>query len=203
MSNLLRLFKRGSGKDGISASIDVSEQVRCSLCGRLLALKIEVVVKPTNASFFRKLSVEEHEEIVYLHVYKPFPYPADTYYIRLCRGCYELFRKYIDEFIDEISKSGKLYEADSVEGWLYTIEFRSLKGLRKFLDDQAVWFTKPRLEWIYVPHKPGACGSSVYALVTYVAIRNRKTNNMEIVRAYVDVADIVSELRKRLYSHGS
>jgi len=198
---LLPRLRKSSGDDDKPVDVEVSvyDKIECQLCKKLLALDLNIYVKPFGRYFGRVLKFEEYIDIEYMIAYKPGAYPPDYYHLYLCRECYERLQSYVRGFIDELTKKVESYSAHIDRDADAVLVFSSLRELKRFVESHALIITVPRLGWVEL----GNPRRSVYGLVLHMVPKRLPTHSNEgtrigvypILRLYTPITDIVREMK--------
>ena len=198
---MLPRLRKSSGDDDKPVDVEVSvyDKIECQLCKKLLALDLNIYVKPFGRYFGRVLKFEEYIDIEYMIAYKPGAYPPDYYHLYLCRECYERLQSYVRGFIDELTKKVESYSAHIDRDADAVLVFSSLRELKRFVESHALIITVPRLGWVEL----GNPRRSVYGLVLHMVPKRLPTHSNEdtrigvypVLRLYTPITDIVREMK--------
>jgi len=201
MGLLSRLRKRsGSATEPIDVEVSIYDKIECQLCRKLLALQLNVYVKPFGEYFLRKLKLREYIDVEYMVAYKPGAYPPDYYHLYLCKECYERLQSYVSEFVNELTKKVESYSARMDRVADAVLRFSSLRELERFVENHALFITVPRLDWVELEEPR----RSVYGLVLHMVPKKLPTPSDEtskkptypVLRLYIPITDIIREVRE-------
>jgi len=172
----------------------VDYEEKCDLCGITLKIRYFRKCRKCGHYDYRWEKINESKRVNYYRLYKG-AYGQDIWSMKLCLPCFEKFRKYVKDLVNQIMEAIKIAEIEFLE--YRTVVFKNPDQILGFLREFCLYCSKPKEEWVVENE-----WRSMYGISMYVKPKNPLETPYKIVIPYNIVLKGLKEKTKHNVSSG-